>query len=53
MKNMKQEELSLRETFELSLRDHELILHKKKRREDIEHKIIVDEEILEICDDNK
>ena len=32
------------------LSDHDLILDRNKRGEEIEHKIIVDEEILEISD---
>ena len=39
---MTHEELSLRETFELSLSDHELILDERKVREDIENNIILD-----------
>ena len=39
------------EPFEFSFRDHELILNENKIRKDIEHKIIVDEEISEISGD--
>ena len=48
---MKQEELSLQDPFEFSLSDHESILDENKKREYIEHKIILYEEILEISDD--
>ena len=37
----------------MSLNDHKLIFDENKRREDMEHNIVVDEEILEISDDEK
>ena len=38
----------------MSLHDHELILDENKRREEIEHNIVIDEEILEmIYEDNQ
>ena len=48
---MKKEELSLYEPFGLSLSDNESVLDENKRRSDIEHKIIVDEELSVISDD--
>ena len=51
LKNTKQEELSSQDPFELSLSDHESILDERKRRNDIEHQIILDKGLLEISDD--
>ena len=49
LKITKQEELSLWDLLEFSLSDLELILN-TKRRDTIEHNIIVTEEVLEISD---
>ena len=51
LKNTKQEELSSQDPFELLLSDHESILDERKRRNDIEHQIILDKGLLEISDD--
>ena len=51
LKTMNQESLSFKYPFDLSLYDHELIFDEKIRGRYIDHKIIVDEEILEIIDD--
>ena len=48
---MKQEELSLRESFHLSFGDNESKLDERKRMEYIEHNIVVNEGLLEISDD--
>ena len=51
LKTRKQKKILLQEPFELSFSDQESILDGKKIRYNIEHKIIVDEALLEISDD--
>ena len=46
------EKLSSWESFEWSLYSHGLVLGEKKRGEDIDHKIFVDGDILEIGGNN-
>ena len=52
--NIKEKEISLQDPFYMLLHNDELLLNKKKLSDDIEHKVLVDEDKLKISvDENR
>ena len=49
--NIKEKEISLQDPFYMLLHNDELLLNKKKLSDDIEHKVLVDEDKLKISVD--